>query len=121
MAATTRPRPQEAARLAPLPPVNPADRRRPIPQSWTRHRLAWTVLFGYLVLLAAIIGTAIALAFSSRPVSEVQQIVVTLGGTLSALAGILGFVVGYYFKTEESAARSAPPEAADAADAADVG
>lgn len=99
------PKPQEAGQLAPIPRQR-TTARRSIPQSWTRHRLAWTVLFGYLILLAAIIGTAIALAFSSRPVSDVQQIVVTLGGTLSALAGILGFVVGYYFKTEESAAKA---------------
>lgn len=99
--------PVEAAKLAPIPPRQSIERRRPIPQSWTRHRLAWTVLFGYLVLLAATVGTAIALAFTSRPVSEVQQVVVTLTGALSALAGILGFVVGYYFKTEESAAKAA--------------
>lgn len=103
----TGPQVQEADKLALIPPRRETE-RRPIPQSWTRHRLAWTVLFGYLILLAAVIGTAIVLAFLSRPISEVQQIVVTLGGALSALAGILGFVVGYYFKTEEAAAKAAP-------------
>jgi hypothetical protein len=113
----TGPQLQEAAKLAPIPRQQTA-RRPPIPQSWTRHRLAWTVLFGYLILLAAIVGTAIALAFLSRPVRDVQQIVVTLGGALSALAGILGFVVGYYFKAEESAAKAAAlSETDDVADA----
>ncbi len=104
---TTAPQPQRAENLAQLPSQH-ARRRLPVPPSWTRHGLAWTVLGGYLVLLAATIGTAIALVFSSHPINDVQQVVVTLSGALSALAGILGFVIGFYFKTEESAAKAVP-------------
>jgi len=114
----TKPQAQEAGDLALIPPPREGARARPIPHSWTRHRLAWTVLFGYLILLAAVIGSAIILAFLSRPIGDVQQIVVTLGGALSALAGILGFVVGYYFKTEESVAKAAAT--ADSDDQADA-
>jgi hypothetical protein len=101
---------QETESLAHLPGERWARLRSPIHPSWTRRSLAWTVVIGYLILLAAIVGTAIVLLFISRPVNDVQQAVITLVGALSALAGILGFVVGYYFKSEEIELKSSPIE-----------
>jgi hypothetical protein len=69
----------------------------------TRRELAWAVVIGYLVLLAIVIAMPVVFLFAKNPpVDDVQKIIGALSGTLSGLAGILGFVVGYYFKAEES-------------------
>jgi hypothetical protein len=82
----------------------------------TRHNVANRVLWGYLVLLGAVVATPIALLLiKGTSVDDASKITIALSSTLSGLAGVLGYVMGFYFKGEEQKGQAAAAEAQPAA------
>lgn len=80
----------------------------------TRRSLAWAVLIGYLCLLAINVGGPLVLfATSSVDASDAKDLILAISGALSGLVGVLGFIVGYYFKT---AGRPDPEESSETTD-----
>jgi len=68
----------------------------------SRHHLASQFTLGYLILLGVtfIVPTIVLLAKIAAPMT-VADLLQAYSGALTGLTGILGFVVGYYFKGEE--------------------
>lgn len=85
------------------------DRRiRSIRKELSRHRIAIWFIWGYLILLTLTFVTPTVLYLLSRPsgalsIVDLKDLLQAFSGGLSGLTGILGFVVGYYFKGEEQA------------------
>jgi hypothetical protein len=76
-----------------------------IRKDMSRHRIALWFIWGYLILLTITFVAPISIYFISRPstsltVSDLKDLLQAFSGALAGLTGILGFVVGYYFKEE---------------------
>jgi hypothetical protein len=72
-----------------------------------RVTIARVLVLAYLTLLAAQVLTPfIVLEFASTPDSQVLAAIETMtkpiAAAITSLTGILGFVLGYYFKSAES-------------------
>jgi len=82
-----------------LPPPDPV---------LTRHKVASRILWGYLILLGTVIATPIALLLiKGTTVDNASKITIALSGALSGLVGVLGYVIGFYFKGEEQKVQAA--------------
>lgn len=84
--------------------LRPDEVREPPPPdpSQTRHNVALIVLWGYLALLTvAVLTPLLLLTFRGTTVDDATRVLVALTGSLSGLVGILGYVIGYYFKGED--------------------
>jgi hypothetical protein len=96
--------------------LTPVETRPPPPPPdpvLTRHNVANRVLWGYLILLGAVIATPIALMFiKGTNVDNAASITIALSGALSGLVGVLGYVIGFYFKGEEQRAQAVTPRTA---------
>jgi uncharacterized membrane-anchored protein len=85
-----------------------ADARRSIAQ--------WLVL-AYIGLVAFGVMTSVIMLWIPRSaqtftVADVKEVMGSITGVLTGLVGVLGFVMGYYFKSVDSAAaRLEPPRA----------
>lgn len=71
-----------------------------------RRRIAYWVVATYLFLLLVNIGLPIGLYMAFREpgaftIGDVKDLTSLITGALASLVGILGFVVGYYFKSLE--------------------
>jgi len=85
----------------------PPDERR----EHSRQIIAYAVIAGYLILLFLNIGIPIAVYWLSLPndlektvpltVSDIKDLTLAISSALSGLVGVLGFIMGYYFKSEE--------------------
>jgi hypothetical protein len=99
----TAPRPVGAI---PLPPVT-EEQIRHLRES-ARSRIATRVVRFYLVMVIFNVTVPFVLYFLPHPdngfsLSDVRDLILAISSGLSSLVGILGFIVGYYFKAEESA------------------
>jgi len=92
--------------------VSPPD-TAPVAKEKTRSSLAWVVLVGYLALLAVNVGgPLVLLSISDINASGAKDLILAISGALSGLVGVLGFVVGYYFKLDlQDRSPSADPTA----------
>jgi hypothetical protein len=69
-----------------------------------RKGIAHNLVLGYVALLGFSIIVPMALMFvphvinNSVSVSDARDLMLAMSGALSGLVGILGFVMGYYFK-----------------------
>jgi hypothetical protein len=71
-------------------------------QERTRGDLARIVVLGYLFLLA--FNITVPLLFylrRSTTAGDVKELLLGISSVLAGLVGILGFIVGYYFKSEQ--------------------
>jgi hypothetical protein len=101
---------QDASPLTSGVSLKPTATRHPPPPDpvWTRHNVANRILWGYLILLGAVIATPIALMLiKGTNVDNAASITVALSGALSGLVGVLGYVIGFYFKGEEQKSQAA--------------
>ncbi|HPC93258.1 MAG TPA: hypothetical protein PLJ74_13550 [Myxococcota bacterium] len=78
----------------------------------SRHRIAIWFIWGYLILLTLAFAAPTVLYVVSKPansltVADLKDLLQAFSGALTGLTGILGFVVGYYFKGEEHANQTA--------------
>jgi hypothetical protein len=87
----------------------PDETRRPPPDpALTRHNVANKVPWGYLILVGIVVTAPIALMLlKGMDVDDATKITIALSSTLSGLAGVLGYVMGFYFKGEEQKERAA--------------
>ena len=83
-----------------------------------RKTIAHRLVFAYIILLAFSIVIPMALIWiphvtNTFSVTDARDMMLAMSGALSGLVGILGFVMGYYFKaldkSPETAASSKPP------------
>ncbi len=79
---------------------------RNIRKELSRHRIALWFIFGYLALLTVTFAAPTIVFLLARPadpmtVADFKDLLQAYSGALTGLTGILGFVVGYYFKGEE--------------------
>ena len=81
-----------------------ADARRSI-----AHRLVWA----YIALLAFSIIIPMALIWipniTTNSITNARDMMLAMSGTLSGLVGILGFVMGYYFKSLDKSPETTAP------------
>jgi len=73
----------------------------------SRHRIALWFIWGYLLLLTFAFAAPTIIYFMSKPsgtltIEDLKDLLQAFSGALAGLTGILGFVVGYYFKGEEN-------------------
>ena len=72
-----------------------------------RQRIAYIVVIAYVLLVAANIAIPTVLYMQYKPdyqslnIDNVKDLMLAISSILSGLVGILGFVVGYYFKSIE--------------------
>jgi hypothetical protein len=83
-----------------------------------RREIAKPLVFAYLGLLALSILVPVALLWlphvSVGEFTNARDLMLAMSGALSGLVGILGFVMGYYFKAlERSTYTTAPPNTSD--------
>ncbi|MGX7678290.1 hypothetical protein ACSMXN_05275 [Jatrophihabitans sp. DSM 45814] len=89
--------------------------RQPVPKNFdeaqllahadARHSIAKWLVLAYLAVLAVNIGGPFILYVTTShhapmTVDDFKNLVLTLGTVTTGLTGILGFVMGYYFKSE---------------------
>ncbi|TWP33606.1 hypothetical protein [Leekyejoonella antrihumi] len=82
--------------------------RKPIKhrQEDARQHIAYWVLGAYLALLVINIGVPLGLYIAFRPhqsvtVSDTKDLIVAISSAMGSLVGVMGFVVGYYFKSRD--------------------
>jgi hypothetical protein len=91
----------------PGPDVVPTLRERSVPQRQedARSRIAFVLIALYVVLLLANIGVPVGLYLSSGgnkgplTISDMKDMTLAISAALGSLVGILGVVVGFYFKS----------------------
>lgn len=75
-----------------------------------RHRIALWFIWAYLILLTVTLVVPTVLYLIPKPsgtsITELKDLLQAFSGALTGLTGILGFVVGYYFKGEELTSRN---------------
>jgi hypothetical protein len=89
--------------------LTPTATRHPPPPDpiFTRHAVASRILWGYLLFLGVVIATPIVLMLiKGTTVDDASKITIALSGALSGLVGVLGYVIGFYFKGEEQKAQA---------------
>lgn len=81
-----------------------------------RSRIAYLVVIGYLAVLALnIVPVSIYIVTHGLAPGDVKDLATTMAAIVSSVTGVLGFVLGYYFKSAESGVprprsrRSTPP------------
>jgi uncharacterized membrane protein len=76
----------------------------------TRHRIAFLVVRAYLAVLAFSVMTIAAylLFTTALDPAAVRDLTGTMTAIVSGATGVLGFVLGYYFKAVETTASSPP-------------
>lgn len=78
-----------------------------------RRSIAHRLVLAYIVLLtfSLIIPTAIMLIphIAQNSITDARDLMLAMSGTLSGLVGILGFVMGYYFKSLDKSPETEAP------------
>jgi hypothetical protein len=77
-----------------------------------RWTIARRLVLAYVIFLAFSLAIPMVLLWSPRvnngfSVSDARDLMLAMSGTLSGLVGILGFVMGYYFKELDRASEAA--------------
>jgi len=78
-----------------------------VTQEYSRQIIAFTLVLAYVVLLGTNIFLPTWLYLQNKPaevnlqMSDIKDLTLTISSALSGLVGILGFIMGYYFKTVE--------------------
>lgn len=75
-------------------------------QEDARHTIAYFLLIAYIALLVVNVGVPVALFVMFHPtdaltMANTKDLILAISGSLGGLSGILGFVVGFYFKSVE--------------------
>lgn len=91
------------ARSDPVPPAVLAPRSPEEINADARRTIAYILIVSYVVLVIANVAVPVLLYLTSRPagpftMDDVRDLTSAITGILTGLVGILGFVVGYYFK-----------------------
>ncbi len=75
-----------------------------------RHRIAFLVVRTYLVVLVFSVVTIAAYLLFTKGLdpAAVRDLTGTMTAIVSGVTGVLGFVLGYYFKAVETADSSPP-------------
>lgn len=91
-------------------PTPPEERRE-----HSRQTIAYSVIAGYLLLLLLNISIPFIVYWLSQPsdpqktvpltVSDIKDLTLAISSAMSGLVGVLGFVMGYYFKSAEDNAK----------------
>ncbi len=71
----------------------------------SRRRLGPLLAWGYLLLLFSIVLMPVVLVLKqpdALKAADVRDLVLAASSSLSGLVGLLGFVIGYYFKSAPS-------------------
>ncbi len=99
--------------LLPRYPTPPEERRER-----SRQIIAYIVIAGYLILLLLNISIPFIFYWISRPtdpqkvvpltVGDIKDLTLAISSAMSGLVGVLGFVMGYYFKSAETAEKVQP-------------
>jgi len=83
-----------------------------------RRTIAYILIVAYVLLVAATVSLPIYLYMSHRPsgpftMGDLRDLTSAMTSVMAGLVGILGFVVGYYFKAvdEEGEAKRGPKRA----------
>ncbi len=76
-------------------------------QERARRHLAYPVLYVYLGLLVASIAVPTILYIMNRPrtavtLDDAKDLILAIFSALGSVVGILGFIVGFYFKSLEN-------------------
>ena len=87
-------------------PTPPEERRE-----HSRQIIAYAVIAGYLLLLLLNISIPFVVYWFSQPsdpqqtvpltVSDIKDLTLAISSAMSGLVGVLGFIMGYYFKSAE--------------------
>ncbi|HMQ37167.1 MAG TPA: hypothetical protein PKE46_05985 [Micropruina sp.] len=77
-----------------------------------RRTIAVILIVVYVLLVIANVSVPLGLYMTSRPtgpftMADVKDLATTITSVLAGLVGILGFVVGYYFKSADDKAAEA--------------
>lgn len=76
-----------------------------------RRNIAYVVVAGYLGVLAInVIPVAVYLVTHHLQVQEVKDLATTMAVIVSSVTGVVGFVLGYYFKEGERQSPTADRE-----------
>ena len=84
-------------------------------QEGTRQDIAHRLIFAYLILLAVTIAVPVVslwmphVGANGFSVTDARDLMLAMSGTLSGLVGIIGFVMGYYFKALDTTAATRMP------------
>lgn len=78
-----------------------------------RTQIAQRVIKYYLIMTAVNVTLPCLLFFLPRPsnglqLADVRDLILAISAGLASLVGVLGFIVGYYFKSEESGQPTKP-------------
>jgi hypothetical protein len=95
-----------------LPQVTTQVRSPEVVKEDARWTIARRLVLAYVLLLTFSLATPIVLLWAPRAntgfsVSDARDLMLAMSGTLSGLVGILGFVMGYYFKELDQASGTA--------------
>jgi hypothetical protein len=99
-------------RFIPLPPTTKEQLQRI--REGQRSRIANRVIWFYLTMVVLNITMPFILYLIPRPsngmtFSDIRDMIFAVSAGLSSLVGILGFIVGYYFKAGESVEPAGSP------------
>lgn len=93
---------------APTTPTSLAEK-----EADARRSIAQRLVLAYIALLAfsVIIPTALIWIpnIAATSVADARDLMLAMSGTLSGLVGILGFVMGYYFKALDKSSETEAP------------
>lgn len=87
--------------------VHPLKSERLASEEKSRERIAYAFVAGYLILLLFNVSIPVILYWISKPkdtplsIDEVKDLTLAISSAISGLVGVLGFIMGYYFKAKE--------------------
>lgn len=79
-----------------------------VPKERARRNIAYIVVGAYVLLLLVNVIVPTTIYLVARPsgsefqISDLQDLTLAISGAISSLVGVLGFVMGYYFKASET-------------------
>lgn len=85
-----------------------------IAEDTARRKIAYLVVIGYLGVLAVnVLPVAVYLLSHDLRVQDVKDLATTMAVVISGVTGVVGFVLGYYFKAGERSSTIVATEVSD--------